>query len=576
MGVWLLAIESLILSLLFAATSMAWRARKPSSFRIMLSRLIIFAPLLAYATGLLVYSGMSYSITLSYTLGGQLTFLFLGYSLGLWMLHRRGRSNPPTDLNPAEPIEKAFLSNSGRWPLGKLACATALVLTAQGLTFWKVNEVSLAHIEHVDLQTQTEAASLLYNRSNYVDNAARFYYQSFELIPPEEQWPEQRQRWTAPLRDADLRLSLPDPELSAFITDQRALFAMLDQATKRNDCAFKRKKNLPSIFENPPGMEQLRQAAWLYYARAQLKAEQGDLAAALSDIQRMLRMADHAAADPNLMSLYCSFSISNDALDALQIILNHRQPAAADCALIHGDTNFSYTPALTRAIQMDQVAGLSVLNQLATQPQAIEELVSMFRLHKPELWLLAALPVYRLCLHEADVDYYRQVLTQFQLASTLPYSQAYEEAVRLRQVVGADQPRLFVRLVVTSLTGVIDANARATARRRVALTAVAIHRYRAEQGKLPAELADLVPEYLPDIPIDPYDQKLLRWKITGEEWGVYSIAEDLRDNAGAEWKWSGEVHGDYGFYSTLPAVAPPPDEDNADDTANVNSETNNE
>jgi hypothetical protein len=63
--------------------------------------------------------------------------------------------------------------------------------------------------------------------------------------------------------------------------------------------------------------------------------------------------------------------------------------------------------------------------------------------------------------------------------------------------------------------------------------AVAMTRYRLDQGGLPSKLTDLVPKYLDAIPADPFDGHSLRLAIKGNQWIIYSIGADGVDNGGA-------------------------------------------
>lgn len=73
-----------------------------------------------------------------------------------------------------------------------------------------------------------------------------------------------------------------------------------------------------------------------------------------------------------------------------------------------------------------------------------------------------------------------------------------------------------------------------------AATALAVERFRIEQGRLPDSLDKLVPKYIKTIPLDPFDGGRLRYKkIDTRNFVVYSVNDDLRDDGGLE-------------YSTLP------------------------
>ena len=62
------------------------------------------------------------------------------------------------------------------------------------------------------------------------------------------------------------------------------------------------------------------------------------------------------------------------------------------------------------------------------------------------------------------------------------------------------------------------------------LAAVAL--YRADTKKPPAALADLVPNYLPSVPNDPFDGKPIRYAADGEGCRAWSIGADLLDGGG--------------------------------------------
>ena len=67
---------------------------------------------------------------------------------------------------------------------------------------------------------------------------------------------------------------------------------------------------------------------------------------------------------------------------------------------------------------------------------------------------------------------------------------------------------------------------------RAARTAIAIERYRLAEGRLPTALADLVPRFLPELPLDPFDATPLKYVVKGAGYDIYSIGKNLRDDGG--------------------------------------------
>jgi hypothetical protein len=80
---------------------------------------------------------------------------------------------------------------------------------------------------------------------------------------------------------------------------------------------------------------------------------------------------------------------------------------------------------------------------------------------------------------------------------------------------------------------IIQIDLRNIAELRAAQVSIAIERYRLTNKILPASLNELVPDYIEDIPLDPFDGKQMRYKKRVEGgFVIYSIGEDLIDDNG--------------------------------------------
>jgi len=68
---------------------------------------------------------------------------------------------------------------------------------------------------------------------------------------------------------------------------------------------------------------------------------------------------------------------------------------------------------------------------------------------------------------------------------------------------------------------------------RCTRTLVALERFRRDRGgALPASLAELVPRYLPAVPIDPMIDAPLHYRVQADAYVVYSVGLDQRDDGG--------------------------------------------
>jgi hypothetical protein len=72
--------------------------------------------------------------------------------------------------------------------------------------------------------------------------------------------------------------------------------------------------------------------------------------------------------------------------------------------------------------------------------------------------------------------------------------------------------------------------------RRMAATALAIRLFEIDHGRRPSTLSELVPDYLPAVPVDPLDPDAgaIRYKLRSNDPVLYSVWRDGKDNGGVQ------------------------------------------
>ena len=65
-----------------------------------------------------------------------------------------------------------------------------------------------------------------------------------------------------------------------------------------------------------------------------------------------------------------------------------------------------------------------------------------------------------------------------------------------------------------------------------AQTLLAVKCFQSAQGRLPESLSELVPDYLKEVPRDPFDGQPLRY--SAEKRILYSVGDDLEDGGGSK------------------------------------------
>ena len=92
--------------------------------------------------------------------------------------------------------------------------------------------------------------------------------------------------------------------------------------------------------------------------------------------------------------------------------------------------------------------------------------------------------------------------------------------------------QFLTKVLTPTFTRACELHVRAIALLRSTRAGLAAEQYRMKTGKLPHSLDALMPEYLPDVPLDPFDGKPLRLIATDEGIVIYSIGEDGYDDEG--------------------------------------------
>ena len=87
-------------------------------------------------------------------------------------------------------------------------------------------------------------------------------------------------------------------------------------------------------------------------------------------------------------------------------------------------------------------------------------------------------------------------------------------------------------LASPALEATEDAINRRDAAMRMLITEFAIRLFRNDHQRLPASLDELVPAYLTNVPLDPFDGQRLRYKVSETGFDVYSVGLDGTDDGG--------------------------------------------
>jgi len=100
---------------------------------------------------------------------------------------------------------------------------------------------------------------------------------------------------------------------------------------------------------------------------------------------------------------------------------------------------------------------------------------------------------------------------------------AWLTALVCRNMIG----KMLQNLMMPAIAGALNRRCIADGNVAVAKVIIACHLFEREKGRRPQTLDELVPEYLPAVPLDPFDGKPFRYKP--DDGILYSVGKSLRD-----------------------------------------------
>jgi hypothetical protein len=125
------------------------------------------------------------------------------------------------------------------------------------------------------------------------------------------------------------------------------------------------------------------------------------------------------------------------------------------------------------------------------------------------------------------------VFTERVKAADLPLHEQTAADERFdERIRGLPPGAILTRMMAPAMVKLGNVARRTHANLRCAAVGLATERYRRTHGKWPAKVTDLVPKFLPSVPLDPFDGKLLRYRRLADGVVICSVGADGVDDGG--------------------------------------------
>jgi hypothetical protein len=288
-----------------------------------------------------------------------------------------------------------------------------------------------------------------------------------------------------------------------------------------------------------PHLGKIKTLAQTYRDQALLAIDSGHGGDASTSLATTLRLARTLDEEPGLISQLVRIAVVKIGTGTLERRLNAGNLSAVELTgLASQFTAVNKTNLLVRALIGERAIAIpyfrmsrAEINRLTKADEEGSEPQSGPPLAGREPLLFRATGFF-----ERDLRFYLQVMqTDITLAKLGPPRSLV--STNLNQYVETrTKSRYYILsgLLLPSLSGVLIKEAESLALVRISTTALAAELFRLANNRLPKDLHELVPGFLPSLPVDPFDGAPLRYKQLPKGYVIYSVGRDGHDDGGKE------------------------------------------
>jgi hypothetical protein len=310
-----------------------------------------------------------------------------------------------------------------------------------------------------------------------------------------------------------------------------------------------------------PDLKKARALCYLVCMRAKLNAANGQLEKAFSDLLVCYRFGRHLMGPKVLIEQLVGIGIISNANQASLEVLKRAELTSgilkdfqqelesirserifidftAEKFFLYENTQIMFTDDGKGGGRIKQAEVEAIARTYKQQEQMSSQEVEKLKLRWNNLEKRQTIE-----LADKVYEYYNRIVrkTPYQMRSEgKPFEKAMAEVTRNNALLEMLAPN----------SRVIEMFFRCEAESDALITILAISRYKADNGKLPQKVNELVSTgYLKSLPMDPYSNKPLVYKKAKDDFMLYSLGADFDDDGGMSSKWGeGEQGGDQVFW----------------------------
>ncbi|UCC31398.1 MAG: hypothetical protein JSU86_03805 [Phycisphaerales bacterium] len=327
----------------------------------------------------------------------------------------------------------------------------------------------------------------------------------------------------------------------------RDVLDLVRQARDRPQVAWSRRLAQRNVAISPGLLSSQRLLSKLLWFSATYHYRTGNHAEAVDTLHELLHFSEAVAAHPMLLSSLVSWAchalgrgLIEEFGSDLELVGAHSEPNGQvkparreqlERLIVELMDDETPKKALVRTFYGERAYYLAILDSAYTRRMPFGR-----TLPKPTAWGNATGFLKRPLLELAVIRIarYETLLAEAAMSPSWP-SVSERLPVRMHQSSLIREPsRSVSEIVIPSQNRSMELFFRHLAQRGMAATALAIRLFEVDNGRRPASLTELVPQYLIEVPLDPFspDGACIRYRPDADQAVLYSVGADGNDNGG--------------------------------------------
>ena len=298
-----------------------------------------------------------------------------------------------------------------------------------------------------------------------------------------------------------------------------------------------------------PNFVAVREAAQVLADAMVIELHRGNSDRALANLIGLIRLAGQHAELYTLVNQMVRVAVTGLALESTWQALQWPEWDATELALLQVELEqLTLLPGVLRCLEIERAMGIELFAQLQeTLSGPAATAMGSGLLNRVQLWAWRGLwsrrdLLFYLRSWQVNLDGLRELNDG---AASVPiFTRLQAEGERQQREARHPFSHRFMMLsaiAIPNIQRVLETAVRTETRRRLAVVAVALERFRYLHGRYPDELDELAPAFLAVVPSDPYTAQPFGCRLTDAElprlWSVGANGRDDDGTAGADEVW---------------------------------------